>query len=223
MFAATVATEVISVVSHLFTSKTHNDNCLICGTLQLHEDKNSKQQPKSGLKLVPEIFSSDLVLINTHSDLYRTAVILTKKNSEHKQPTPRHVSELFILLKTSGFNIIEDTMETAPKSKILFMFADLRNCLRIAIVQALVKFSDKSTNVTVVELVEDFESTLFDDCPAGTTVVTCSTIEALRFFIAFSQSRKSRFTAFELLSACHTRDDITITSNTNKRISSVLF
>jgi hypothetical protein len=224
MFAATVATEFISVASHLFTRKTHKDNCLICGTLQLHEDKHGKQQPKSGLKLVPEIFSSDLVLINTHSDLYRTAVILTKKNSEHEKTcTPRHVTELFLLLKTSGFDIVSDTIETAPKSKILFMFADLRNCLRTSIVQALVKFSDQSTNVTVVELVDDFQATLFDDCPAGTTVITCTTVQALRFFIAFSQSRKSRFTAFELLSACHARYDIIITSNTNKRITSVLF
>lgn len=223
MLAATVATEVISVASHLFSSKTHKDNCVICGTLQLYKHKHKNQQPKSGLMLVPEIFPSDLVLINTHSDLYRTAVILTEENKNEHNRAPRHIIELFLLLKTSGFDVVSGNLETVPKSKILFMFADLRNCLRTAIVQALVKFSERSNNVTVVELVEDFESTLFDDCPSGTTVITCTTVQALRYFIAFSQSRKSRFTAFELLSACHARNDITITSNTNKRITSVLF
>jgi hypothetical protein len=215
MLVATIATELISVISHLFTSKTHHDNCIICGTFQLHEKINTSRY-KSGLKLVPEMFSSDLVLIKTYSDLYRTAIISTNNGD-------RHVTELFLLLKNSGFDIISDNVETPPKSKILFFFADLRNCLKTALVQRLVKFSKQSNSVTVVELVNSFDSTLFDDCPPGTTVITCSNIDALRFFISFAQRRKSRFTAFEFQSACNERRDISITSNTNKRITSVLF
>ena len=221
MLGATVATEIISVASHLFSSKTHKDNCLICGTLQLHDNQKKNCEPKTGLKLVPDIFSSDLVLINTESDLYRTAVIFTE--SIQKNKSPRHVTELFLLLKTSGFDIVLENVDIVPKSKILFIFADLRNCLKTSVVQTLIKFSKTSKNVTVVELVDDFNSTIFDDCPAGTTVITCSNVQAVRYFIAFSQSRKSRFTAFELVSACNGRKDILITSNTNKRITSVLF
>lgn len=223
LLATNVFSDIATLCSHVFTTKSHSDHCVICS---ISGSAYKRQKTfKTGLNLLPMVFPTDNELLKTNSNLKRTAIIFSPIAKSKTKTTVfcSFFTELNLLLTSSGFDVCLNIPSEAAAANILFLFVDMRNkSLRKTLLKSILDHSSMSTNTTVLQLVDDVSQTLFIQIPPNTTIITCIGIEAVRAFILYSLKRKSRFTVFELIGAFSNDANLIVQSSCDKRITSIL-
>ena len=201
---SSILTELASAFSHLGSTKTHQGHCLICDTFYFRT-RFASVHTRSGLRLLPTVLPTEIDLIQTGSTAERTAVFYASGRE-------RWFVELQFAMSIAGFTLQYDNVTRRIYTGLLCLFVDVRTA-------SVVPQLPPAPRTTVLLL--GMAAPLPKMRP-GMTIIHCRTPSAVRAFVLYSQRRHSRFTVFELMSAFAAEPEVTITSSTNCRITSVL-